>query len=236
MGKKNMKTPIPFTSLSVVLCALVCAGCCHVPPRKHATVPNKDFQCSFDKAPFISPRIIQDLSSWISDHGDQVVAINILESQDSNRYFGEAPIRKIPGQNPYVYHKTATVEDGETNHTEFGYYFVGRTSSGIYVLLTSDRGGGSGVFRNLLLVTFEYDQSIKCNWEKGIVQPDAKRLLIKKCGEIPLGDRWDGELKVNGNSVLVGKDTGWFTVSGGTGGDWMSYDRKDRALQINLDR
>jgi len=235
-GGENMKTLISFTCLSVVLCALVSAGCCHVPQRSHATVPNKDFQYSFDKTPFISPRIIQDLSSWISDHGDQVVAINVLESQDSNRYFGDALVRNIPGQNPYVYHETATVEDGETNHTEFGYHFIGRTSSGVYVLVTSDWGGGSGVFRNLLLVTFECDQSIKCDWEKGVVQSDGKRLLIKKRGEIPLGDRWDGELKVNGNSILVGKDTGWFTVSGGTGGGWMSYDRKDRVLQINLAR
>ncbi len=143
-----MRTLISFSCLSVALCVLVSEGCCHVPPRNHATVPSKDVPCSFDKAPFISPRIIQDFSSWISDHEDQVVAINVLESQDSNRYYGNALVRNISGQNPYVYHETATV----------------------------------------------------------------------------------------GNSVFVGKDTGWFTVSGGTGGGWMAYDRKDRVLQINLAR
>lgn len=231
-----MKTLISFSCLSVTLCVLASAGCCHVPPRNHATVPGKDFPYSFDKAPFISPRIIQDLSTWISDQGDQVVAINVLESQDSNRYFGDALVRDIPGQNPYVYHESDAVEGGDANNAEFGYCLVGRTRSGVYVLATSDWGGGSGVFRNLLLVTFEYDQSLRCDWDKGVVQPGGKRLLIKKRGEIGLGDRWVGELKVDGNSIFVGKDTGWFTVSGGTGGGWMAYDRKDRVLQINLDR
>lgn len=232
----TVKTLNSFAWLSAVLCVLVVAGCYHVEPRNQVVVPNKDFQFSFSRAPFISPRIIQDLSAWISDHGDQVVAINVLESQDSNRYFGDAQVRKIDGQHPFVFNETTTVEDGETNHTEFGYRFVGITKSGVYVLETSDWGGGSGVFRNLLLVTFEYDNGTVCDWDKNVVSRSGKRLLIKKRGGIPLGDRWDGELKVDGDSSFVGKDHGWFTVSGGTGGGWMSYDRKDRVLEIKIAR
>lgn len=56
---------------------------------------------------------------------------------------------------------------------------------------------------------------------------------MKKLGEIPLGDRWSGKLKVKGNKLFVGKDTGWFTVSGGAGGGWLSYDLKDRILKID---
>lgn len=172
----------------------------------------------------------------MSDHGDQVVAINVLEAQDSNRFFGDVQVREIEGQNPFVFHRATTVEDGLTNHSQFGYQCAGRTSSGAYVLYASDWTGGSGVFKSLLLVTFEYDKGMLCDWDKAVVRAGEKRLLIKKLGEIGLGDRWAGELKVEGNSVFIGKDTGWFTVSGGTGGDWMSYDRKDRVLEINLDR
>ena len=227
------KTKFNPHKLMVVLFALVVTGCCHVPPRNRVAVPNKDFPYSFNKAPFISPRIIQDLSTWISDHGDQVVAINVLESQDSNRYFGDALVRNIEGQNPSIYTEVTTVESGETNQQSFGYQFIGKTDSGVYVLETSDWGGGSGNFRNLLLVTCEYDQSIKCDWEKGVIQSGGKRLLIKKQGEIPLGDRWDGELKVDGNSIFVGKDTGWFTVSSGTGGSGPTYKQKGHVLKID---
>ena len=158
------------------------------------------------------------------------MAINVLESQDSNRYFGDAQVRDIEGH-PFVFNETTTVEDGETNHTEFGYRFVGMTKSGVYVLATSDWEGGSGVFRNLLLLTFEYDGGIVCDWDKNIVRCSGKRLLIKKRGEIPLGDRWDGELRVEGDAVFVGKDHGWFTVSGGTGGGVLTYEQKEHVLK-----
>jgi hypothetical protein len=157
--------------------------------QNYATVPNPDFQYSFNKAPFISPRIIQDLSAWISDKGDQVVAINVLDSQNSNRYFGDAEVRQIDNQNPYIFIDATNVLNGETNITEFGYQYVGETSSGVYVLLTSDWEGGSGNFKNLLLVQFEYDKSISTDWDRGEVRWDGKRLLIKKLGEIALGDR-----------------------------------------------
>jgi hypothetical protein len=191
-------------SIVFLLFALFTVGCKTTSPQ--ATVPNQDFQCSFNKAPFISPRIIQDLSTWISDEGDQVVAINVLESQNSNRYFGDAEVREIKNQNPYIFTTTTAIENGETNSTEFGYQYVGETSSGVYVIETADWEGGSGNFKNLLLVQYEYDKAVDCDWERGEVRLNGKRLLIKKLGEIALGDRWDGKLAVRGNSIVVGED------------------------------
>jgi len=190
-------------------------------------VPRNDFQFSFAHEPYINPKIIQDFSTWISDTGDQVVAINVLESQDSNRYFGNVQVRKTDGQNPFVFLETTAVENGETNRQEFGYEYVGMTKSGIHVLYTSDSDGGSGVFKNLLLLAFEYDKGISCDLDKKTIQPARKRLLLKKLVEIPIGDRWDGKLKVEGNSIFIGKDVGWFTISGGTGGGLLSKNPKD---------
>ena len=38
------------------------------------------------------PKIVNDLVGSLSDLGDQVVAISLLDSQDSNRYFGEIAV------------------------------------------------------------------------------------------------------------------------------------------------
>ena len=148
-----------FSLICWVLAVVIGAGCKTAQPDlSNVTIPNQDFCYSFNEPPFISPRIIRDLSCWISDQGDQVVAIN-LDSQNSNRYSGEPQVSRVEEENTCVYWKEVTVKDGTTNESEFSYQYVCKTSSGIYVLLTSDWGGGSGVFMNLLLVEFEYDNS-----------------------------------------------------------------------------
>ena len=61
--------------------------------RFHATY-------SFKKAPFVHPKIVGDLVGNLADAGDQVVAINLLTSQDSNRYFGDVFV--TPQTDPLV--------------------------------------------------------------------------------------------------------------------------------------
>jgi len=225
-----MKYPITPFSPPLVLVILVLLGCEKAPVQKNATTPGQEFPYSFNKSPFISPQIIQDFNTWLSDSGDAVVSINVLEAQASNRYSGAALVRNTLGEEPYVYSEQAS--DGSIS--EFGYRYVGRTSSGVYVLLTSDGGGGSGVFHSLMLLTFEYDQSLICDWDRGVVQPTGKRLLIKKQGQISLTDRWDGKLSVKGNSVFIGEDVGWFAHSEGTGGGSSSTQRKEQVLEVQL--
>ena len=52
-------------------------------------------------------------------------------------------------------------------------------------------------------------------------------------GEIPLGDRWVGDLSVKGNSIFVGKDKGIF--AGTEKGGRLSVVPKDCWLEIDLD-
>jgi hypothetical protein len=96
--------------------------------------------------------------------------------------------------------------------TEFGYRYVGRTTSGLDVLFTAESGGGSGIFEGLMLVRLSEESGApSVGPASGAVQTltfGKKRLVIKKVGEIGLGDRWDGILAVNGNSISIGKDTG----------------------------
>lgn len=43
-------------------------------------------------------------------------------------------------------------------------------------------------------------------------------------GETTLCDSYAGSLEITGNQLLIGKDTGWFSVSGGTGGGGPTQD------------
>ena len=190
--------------------------------RSHsAPLPSPDQAPSFNGAPFINPRIVQELSTWISDTGDQVVSINILDAQHSNRFYCQAKSTKANG-NPYVYAETITVEAGQTNITSFGYSLVGKTSSGIYVLHTTDNGGGSGRFESILLLTFESDKGISYDLSKNGANTVKNRLLLKKVGEFALGDRWDSDLVVKENTLLIGKDKGIFAGTD-KGGDLSSH-------------
>jgi uncharacterized protein len=162
---------------------------------------------SFTAAPFISPRIINDLSTWMSDLGDQVVAINLTESQGSNRYFGNIESRRV-GTGTYVYYRTPS----GTRDAEFGYTYVGRTASGIDVLRTWYSGGGSGEFETLLLVKLERSESggelRSTGGNSETLTFKTPRLLIRKLGDIGLGDRYDGDVKVTGDQIAIGKDRG----------------------------
>jgi uncharacterized protein YecT (DUF1311 family) len=165
---------------------------------------------SFTAAPFISPRIINDLQTWLSDLGDQIVAINLTESQGSNRYYGDVKTRRI-ASGTYVYYQTPSSPGDE----EFGYTHIGRTASGVDVLRTRYSGGGHGVFEGLLLVKLERSET---GGELRSTGPNAEtlafkkpRLLIGKLGYIGLGDRWDGDIKITGDQLAIGKDRGPLT-------------------------
>jgi hypothetical protein len=174
----------------------------------------KEASYSFSKAPFINPRIINDLATAISDQGDQVVAINLTDSEASNRYAGDVKIAKTHNRHPYIYSQEPA-EGGDQRPAEFGYRYLGRTASGIDVLFVSESGGGSGVFEGLMLVQIsEESGGPTIEPASGPTQTmtfKRKRLVLKKLGEIGLGDRWDGILEVKGNEISIGKDTGFFS-------------------------
>lgn len=56
-------------------------------PRSRLVRNMSHARYSFTQSEFINPRILADLSGLISDAGDQVVAVNVAESNRSNRYF-----------------------------------------------------------------------------------------------------------------------------------------------------
>src|SRR5438128_1420226 len=80
---------------------------------------------------------------------------------------------------------------------------------GIDVLRTYESGGGSGEFENLMLVRLVEETGGAAldspDWKSQTMSFKKKRIVIKKLGEIGLGDRWDGRLKITGNEISIGK-------------------------------
>lgn len=184
------------------------------------SVQTIDAPFSFVRAPFVHPRILKDLTTWLSDTGDQVVAVNLTDSNWSNRYHGE-----VEGSCIGVTWRGREQE-------WFSYRYVGRTDSGVHVLRTSESGGGTMVSVMLLFAILELDYGflhfaqdfrslpaatprVSGQASARVVRPDRQRILLRKLGTFGLGDRWRGDLAVRGNDVFLGEDRGWFSQAEG---------------------
>jgi hypothetical protein len=157
---------------------------------------------SFFRDEFVHPMIIKDLQGSIADTGEQVVAVNLIDSQDSNKYSGEIRIRDIDNSHyPYVY-----CEEGRES---FGYAYIGTSTSGIHVLRTFYCCGGSGIYIRLIFLVLETDESIEYDFDHDDLTK-RQRINIKTLGSLGLGDRYDGEITFKDGILKIGKDIGWF--------------------------
>lgn len=151
---------------------------------------------SFINSEFINPQILDDLSGWLSDTGDQIVSINIAESNKSNRYHGDITTEKSDGY-PVV---KSSYEEGWVS-----YRYIGSSFSGVHIIQTWSNGGGSGVFTNILLVTLSSDSSLESN---GVSYTKKARFVIKLVGSLPLGDRYQGKVTYKYGLLSISPCTG----------------------------
>jgi len=144
----------------------------------------KNSKYSFTSPEYINPRILEDLNGWLSDTGDQIVSVNITESNDSNRYFDQITSQEHDNGCPLI---TSTEDDSAVS-----YQYLGSSFSGVHILRTWSQSSGTGVFCDVLLVTLSSDSSIDYQDGKHL---KVDRLVIKKIGSLPLGDRYEGDLR-----------------------------------------
>lgn len=169
---------------------------------------------SFTEEPYINPKIIQDMISWLSDSGDQIVSINLYDAQNSNRYFATTKTKKIRDNYPFIYYH----EDNES----FGYQYVGELKNqNIHVLKITDNVSGSGVFKTLLLVKLLEDKGIIFDEGKNVIKMKKNRRLIKKIGQLSLGDRYSGNIHIEDDRIVIKKDKGQY-----------SHNKKDKFIKV----
>lgn len=141
----------------------------------------------------ISPRVVEDLLSWLSDGpSGPVAAIELDLAFHSNRYSGQVVA------DPEGWFRVDTPDPASGAIDWIAYKRLGRLANGAHVLLTKQGGGGTGVFMSLLLVTFDLGDAYG---EDGAKHP---RLVMTRHVEIPVGDRFEGPIAVSPHEIRIG--------------------------------
>ncbi len=102
-------------------------------------------------------------------------------------------------QYPYVYYER-NKRKKSSFPDEFTYQYMGQTKNGFYILETWDRGGGSGVFENLIILSVAKDTALE---DLDSTVKHTERILLKKLGQVGLGDRSYSNVKIDADRVIV---------------------------------
>jgi len=170
----------------------------------------------FDRKPFVHPAIIEDLSANVNDEGDQVVAINIDDSNNSNRYFGNFDVVETEHENLQMYHnsgnpyvvlrrKDVCSKKHPVNAPVIGYDLIGKIDQ-VYVIHSSESTCGMGVWHRLLFLTLESDCGLVYESGDSAIRCQRKRSIVRKLGEIPLGDRYEGFVTIDSDKIVIKAD------------------------------
>lgn len=133
---------------------------------------------------WIHPAIVQEFLPWVSDHQRPIVrSMDVAAALETNRYFEE--VKEGP--------KGPKVERGEEGFLD--YEWLGRTQSGLHVLVISLNSGGSGVFTSLGVFKVTEAESVD-----GPGKP-YRSLVLSIVRWVSLGDRVVPKLSIKGNVV-----------------------------------
>jgi hypothetical protein len=139
----------------------------------------------------IPPEIFRDFGDGdLADTGPIWVTVDVKASIGSNLYFGDVK------QDGRWVNQRKTNSKGEMLE-ETGYAYYGATENGLLIVLASYSGGGSGDFISLHILDIASSRGFDL---EGKVY---ERINLTNIGSIALGDRWDGEIAIEKNTVRV---------------------------------
>ncbi len=163
----------------------------------------------------VPPNVFRDMGNGdLADSGSIIVTIDVRAATGSNLYAD--PIKR---NGAWVAQRRANSGDKGLTEEE-AYRYVGMTANRLLVVITSYSGGGSGVFHSLHILAAEPARAFDGEGEP------YERLNLTTIRSIALGDRWNGEVRIDGNAVVVTT----------TGGIPAGQARKPSTMTIEAER
>ena len=164
---------------------------------------------SFRSSELVNPLIVREFIGWLSDSGQEIVAVDIEGANRSNRFSGGFGTSVRNGNQWVEWRNSETRE-------YFGYRYIATSPSGVEMLLCHDSGGGSSIFCSIVLLCFENDVTLitevtgneKEGFKREVVT--RKRTLLKIIGSIALGDKYGGKIEYKNGFLIIGPDEGWY--------------------------
>jgi hypothetical protein len=140
----------------------------------------------------IPPEIFRDFGDGdLADSNTSIwITVDVLAATGSNRYYDD-----IKADHGSYSQKAATCPQPSCEET--GYLYIGSTDNGLLVVVASYSGGGSGNFITLHILdlaaarAFDFDGKV------------YDRINLTNVRSVPLGDRWNGEIKIDNNTIRV---------------------------------
>jgi hypothetical protein len=176
---------------------LVSALCSGMPVAAFAADPLDEVRRSFTiGGKRIPPEVFADFGdATISDNRPIIVTIDAYAAIDSNRYADP-----IKAKGRWV--EQTKLGSGSFNGPEtMSYEFQGATANGMLVFLAAWSGGGSGTFYYLHILDAASNRAFD---EDGSTYSRVDLTLVRT---YILGDRWQGDVSISGNSVRVVTDS-----------------------------
>jgi hypothetical protein len=144
----------------------------------------------------IPPEIFADFGdAMMSDNRPIVVTIDANAAIDSNRYAD--PIKTNGRWVEQIKLGSASFNGPET----MSYEFRGATANGLLVFRAAWTGGGSGTFYYLHILDAASNRAFD---EDGAIYSRIDLTLVRT---YILGDRWEGDVSISGNSIRIVTDS-----------------------------
>jgi hypothetical protein len=138
----------------------------------------------------IPPEIFRDMGDGdMADSTSILVTVDVKAAVGSNLYDDE--IRRY---GDWVLQRKEN-QPSLNGYEETGYRFIGTTANGLLVVVASYNGGGSGTFHTLHILDAAKAKAFDA---EGEVYDRVNLTMIRS---VVLGDRWDGEVTIAGNTV-----------------------------------
>jgi hypothetical protein len=138
----------------------------------------------------IPPEIFRDFGDGdMADSGSIWVTVDLLAAIGSNLYFDDI------AQDGHWISQAKQGHKGSEGGT--AYKYIGATENGLLVALSAWSGGGSGDFITLHILDIAPARAFDIEGKL------YQRINLTNLRNVPLGDRWDGEVSIEKNSIVV---------------------------------